>query len=73
MINSHALYHNLAFDDSEVVASEKQLITVFAQRNRPKQGASRAERAQAKAATMRRWRDVRMTMSPVPLRARQVA
>ena len=35
------------FLDSKVVASKKQLITVFAQRNRPKQGVGRAERAQA--------------------------
>ena len=50
------------FLDSKVVASKKQLRTVFAQRNRPKQGANGAERAQATVATMRRWRDVRMTL-----------
>ena len=47
MINSHALYHNSARDDSEVVASKKQLITVFVQRNRPKQGVGGAELTQA--------------------------
>ena len=36
MINSHALYHSVAFDDSEVVASKKQLITVFYEAKPPK-------------------------------------
>ena len=36
MINSHVLYHNLALDDSEVVASKKQLITVFYEAKPPK-------------------------------------
>ena len=55
-MNIHFLL--LIFLLSEVVASKKQLSVVFAQRNRPKQGVSRAERREM--TTMRRWRDVHL-------------
>ena len=41
---------------------QKQLITVFVKRNRPKQGAREGVNPR-QWATMRRWRDVRMTVN----------